>query len=194
MDTKDRIILVSLKLFAERGFYGASMDSIAKELGLSKQALIHHFGSKEKLYGCVLEAISNRLMSEFSISTGSEAEASFVDALIRIYHRTLSHNDETKLLMRELLDNSDRASRAEHWYLRPFLDALATALRKESQWAKADDAPVAARVYQLLGAINYFAISMLTLEHMYTPEHVESMEQCFAEQLRVLALSPSSTS
>ena len=30
-------------LFAERGFYGVSIAAIAEQLGLTKQALLHHF-------------------------------------------------------------------------------------------------------------------------------------------------------
>ena len=64
MDTRDRFIEVALQLFSEKGFYGASMDGIAREVGLTKQALIHHFGSKEKLYGAVLGRISEALLAE----------------------------------------------------------------------------------------------------------------------------------
>ena len=99
MDTRDRFLAAALRLFAEKGFYGASMDQIAKELGLTKQALIHHFGSKEKLYGAVLAQISEHLLSALG-----EAPYRFVDAVERIYAHTLQHGEETQLLMRELLE------------------------------------------------------------------------------------------
>ena len=50
-DTRERLLDQAEPLFAERGFYGVSIAAIASELGLTKQALLHHFGSKEKLYG-----------------------------------------------------------------------------------------------------------------------------------------------
>ena len=60
--TKEKFLDVARKLFAEKGFYGVSIAAISSELDLTKQALLHHFGSKEKLYGLVLEGISERFM------------------------------------------------------------------------------------------------------------------------------------
>ena len=57
-DTREKLLDMAEKRFAERGFYGVSIAAIAEELGLTKQALLHHFGSKEKLYGAVLARIS----------------------------------------------------------------------------------------------------------------------------------------
>ena len=56
-DTRELFLDTAETLFAERGFYGVSIAAIAGELGLTKQALLHHFSSKEKLYGAVLERI-----------------------------------------------------------------------------------------------------------------------------------------
>lgn len=57
-DMCSKFIEAATRQFARKGFYGASISSIANELGLSKQAVLHHFGSKEKLYGEVLQQIS----------------------------------------------------------------------------------------------------------------------------------------
>lgn len=188
METRQRILAAALSLFAERGFYGASMDQIARELDLTKQALIHHFGTKEKLYGAVLVAISERLMTEAIQPTEVESASAFADAVSRIYLRTLQHREDTLLLMRELLDNRRRAAQAGTWYLKPFLDGLADLLRRDPNWQEEDEASIFTHVYQVLGAINYFAVSTATLENMYSVEHVEAMQECFPERLRKLAM------
>ena len=59
-NTKTALIEVAHKLFADRGYDGVSIADIAGELGITKQALLHHFGNKEKLYGKVLEGVSER--------------------------------------------------------------------------------------------------------------------------------------
>ena len=187
METRQRILAAALRLFAERGFYGASMDQIARELDLTKQALIHHFGTKEKLYGAVLVAISERLMTEAIQPTEVESASAFADAVSRIYLRTLQHREDTLLLMRELLDNRRRAAQAGTWYLKPFLDGLADLLRRDPNWQEEDEGSIFTHVYQVLGAINYFAVSTATLENMYSVEHVEAMQECFPERLRKLA-------
>ncbi|MFC4249921.1 TetR/AcrR family transcriptional regulator [Sinimarinibacterium flocculans] len=189
METRQRMLAAALRLFAERGFYGASMDQIARELDLTKQALIHHFGTKEKLYGAVLVAISERLMTEAIQPTEVESASAFADAVSRIYLRTLQHREDTLLLMRELLDNRRRAAQAGTWYLKPFLDGLADLLRRDPNWQEEDEGSIFTHVYQVLGAINYFAVSTATLENMYSVEHVEAMQECFPERLRKLAMA-----
>lgn len=52
---RERFIEAATDVFAERGFYGTSIAAIADALPLTKQALLHHFGSKEKLYAEVLK-------------------------------------------------------------------------------------------------------------------------------------------
>ena len=65
-DTRSRFIKVARRHFAEKGFDGTSIAAIADEVGLTKQALLHHFGSKEKLYGKVLQQISTRVTEELN--------------------------------------------------------------------------------------------------------------------------------
>ena len=57
-DTRERLLDQAESLFAERGFYGVSIAAIANELGLTKQALLHHFGSKGKRDGEGLKRVT----------------------------------------------------------------------------------------------------------------------------------------
>ena len=61
--TRQQFLQTARQLFARKGFYGTSLANIADELGLTKQALLHHFGSKEKLYAEILEGISERMLA-----------------------------------------------------------------------------------------------------------------------------------
>lgn len=49
-DTKELILVEARKLFARKGFGGASMEALVKATGLSKGALYWHFPSKLALY------------------------------------------------------------------------------------------------------------------------------------------------
>ncbi|MEM1091856.1 MAG: TetR/AcrR family transcriptional regulator [Pseudomonadota bacterium] len=189
-NTRERFIAAATTLFAEKGFYGASMDHIAREVGLTKQALIHHFGSKEKLYGAVLEDISDRLLADLAsveIPAAQDRTEAFLQALDKIYRRTVQRHADTQLLMRELLDNRRRAARAASWYLKPFLDRLEQLLSEDPRWDQAGRLPRQTHIYQLLGAINYFAVSTETLKAMYSTRHVNAMAKAFPAQLRRLA-------
>lgn len=48
-EAKERIIQAALEVFAEKGLYKATMDDIAKKLGVSKGALYLYFKSKDEL-------------------------------------------------------------------------------------------------------------------------------------------------
>jgi AcrR family transcriptional regulator len=52
--TREKIPVVALKLFAERGYEATSMREIAEQLGMTKAALYYHFDSKEDIVRALL--------------------------------------------------------------------------------------------------------------------------------------------
>ena len=55
IDTKERILDVGERLFADRGFPATSLRDITHEAGVNIASVNYHFGSKEALLGAVLE-------------------------------------------------------------------------------------------------------------------------------------------
>lgn len=47
--TREKIPVVALRLFAEKGYEATSMRAIAEQLGITKPALYYHFESKEAI-------------------------------------------------------------------------------------------------------------------------------------------------
>lgn len=184
-DTKTQMLETAAKLFAERGFYGVSLAQIAAELDLTKQALIHHFATKEKLYGRVLERIAGRVQALIPASegTGDARLMAFVD---RFCTFAITHPQDTRLLMRELLDNRQRAEEAARWYLDPFLRDLITMVQATRRWQDAPDPQALVVIYQLLGAVNYFVISEPTLARIFGAAPFAEMQDIFPNELRRL--------
>jgi len=48
--------------FADRGVDGTSLDDLAHQLGITKQTILYHFGSKSRLIEAVLSRSANDLM------------------------------------------------------------------------------------------------------------------------------------
>lgn len=192
--TRARLVEVALDAFAERGFHGASLAAIARELDITKQALLHHFGRKEKLYGEVLQRVSSRY--EALIDGAEEGpgapEEKLERFLVTLHHEAMDHTRESRLLVRELLDNRRRAERAERWYLEGFLARLVAMVRRTAAWRDATDAEAFALVYQLLGAVTYFSISVPTLTRMYGADGFEARREAFPSVLAALTRSISS--
>lgn len=199
-DTREQFLDTAESLFSERGFYGVSIAAIANQLGLTKQALLHHFGSKEKLYGEVLKRISTQFAALESATTRVETDpADLLKAYLLKLHAPFARGPApTRLLMREVLDNKRRADTAGTWYLKPFLDSLTKMLKAIPNWQQASDVDAFAMVYQLLGAINYYGISAPTLTGIFGAETYAEIDQAFPVQMEhlidaAIAAGPRST-
>lgn len=185
-DTRERLLDQAEPLFAERGFYGVSIAAIANELGLTKQALLHHFGSKEKLYGEVLKRISTRFETLETTPVSSDPTERLTAFLLALHAEDGTSTDATRILMRELLDNKRRADTAGAWYLKTFLERLIGMVKAVPNWTDASDAEALALVYQLLGAINYFGISQPTLTGIFGDQAYAALNAAFPSQLEQL--------
>ena len=59
--TRNHILEVTRKLFAQPGFRGVTLDQIAEETGTAKSSILWHFGTKEHLLLEVLDGIMRDL-------------------------------------------------------------------------------------------------------------------------------------
>lgn len=186
-DTREKLVATATALFAERGFDGVSIASIADVLGLSKQALLHHFNTKERLYGEVLARISRGFEAHLERLEQHKGDTEkLIDFFMSLAEESLVERTETALLVRELLDNQHRAESAGRWYLKPFLESLTDQVLSLEPWRGAERSRALAAVYQLLGAINYFSISRDTLEAMFSEVQFQSIREAYRGQLRHL--------
>ena len=53
--TRARLLAAAARVYAARGFAGATLDDVAEEAGLTKGAVYGHFGSKDNLLAALME-------------------------------------------------------------------------------------------------------------------------------------------
>ncbi|MEM6753946.1 MAG: TetR/AcrR family transcriptional regulator, partial [Cyanobacteria bacterium P01_C01_bin.38] len=62
-DTKEQIINVAERLFAEKGFAGTSLRNVIREAGVNIAAVHYHFGSKEELFVAVVRRSAQQILT-----------------------------------------------------------------------------------------------------------------------------------
>jgi len=88
-EAKSRILDAANKVFAEKGYHEATMDDIAKRLGVSKGAIYLYFSSKEDLFEAMCktapQAFKETLYSSFSDESNPVQSATqFFDKMLKL--------------------------------------------------------------------------------------------------------------
>ena len=81
LKTKDKLLSTATVLFSKNGFYGTSINDVAAEVSVSKQGLLHHFPSKEKLYAAVRGGIKTVLIPEENAKDLDEIDNKVIKSL-----------------------------------------------------------------------------------------------------------------
>lgn len=71
--TRERILDSALAAFGLRGYDSTSLDDLASDLGITKQAILYHFSSKEHLLTSTIELAVYELGSALSMAANPHA-------------------------------------------------------------------------------------------------------------------------
>lgn len=110
--TKDLILTAAIKEFANNGYQGARMNSIAKISGVNKALIHYYFKSKEDLYKSVLESIfADKHNNNFTFNkskynlTPPQKFYSFIYFMSKT-HPNISNNDGYRIYFWELAEGN----------------------------------------------------------------------------------------
>ncbi len=70
----EQLLKLADRLFAERGFHGASMDELASRAGVSKPVIYDHFGSKERLFALCVRRTGEALAEQVDAEVRKETD------------------------------------------------------------------------------------------------------------------------
>jgi AcrR family transcriptional regulator len=91
--SREAIIHAATQLFNQNGYHATSMHDVARELGIKKPSLYHHFASKEAILLAILESGMDRLICEIEVISSSEQNcAAKLRAAIRSHAAAIASN------------------------------------------------------------------------------------------------------
>ena len=131
-DIAKQILLHATRLFAARGFVGASLRDIAKAVGIRKPSLLYHFPSKDELRRGVLEQMLARWNEAVprllkAATSGSEQFEAVTGETVQFF---LEDPDRARLLLREMLDRPDEMARLANTHVQPWAKVICDYIRK----------------------------------------------------------------
>ncbi len=105
-EAKSRILDAANKVFAERGYHEATMDDIAKRLGVSKGAIYLYFSSKEDLFEAMCKTAPQAFKEILYSSFGDEANP--IQSATQFFDKMLKLSASNPGLSFEILSEASR--------------------------------------------------------------------------------------
>lgn len=103
MDTRGRILDAALVSFADRGYEATSLDALATGLGVRKQTILYHFGTKEALLAAVIDRSAAELADVLERALAKAGPGFLrVEALVKAVFRLAARRPELLGLLREV--------------------------------------------------------------------------------------------
>jgi len=175
--TRDAILDVAERGFAERGFAAVSVREIAADAGLRNQAsLYHHFRHKRALYEAVLTRGIEPILAIMSESAATPGDGGYGEAFVdRLVLYLADHPHLPRLIQRAILEDRRYLPSALPRLLKPlYEEGLRVLAERGGSWQPAELPHLASALYLLI--FGYFASAALfeavTQQDPRTPEAV----------------------
>ena len=134
-ELRARIRREATRLIAARGYAGVSVAEIAEASGLSKQALLYHFPSKQTLYEAVLDAILALAQKHLVLlveTLSGDADSRVEEAVGQVEALFAEEPHAAAVILRALLDRDAFLDRIRDG-ARPWFGLIAQGLREAQQ-------------------------------------------------------------
>ena len=190
IDARDRIIDAALQVFADVGYAGASMRTIAEKASVSAALIHHHFKDKETLW----KIVNRRISIEFReyVANGIEMKdpTSSFERLMRNFQKYwLHHPLSLRLQLWRMLDASieERQSRSS------FLNEYFVPKIKQAQKAGVvrDDIPAGLAMLTFGGLMLFCLNNRLEFDHAVSldSDHRLDDDELFTYLISLIAAS-----
>jgi AcrR family transcriptional regulator len=113
-ERRDAILAAANEVFAKRGFRGASLATIAKQVGLTEPGLLHHFASKEELLLELLELRDQH--DDERIAQARAAHTTLHDLLVELCRQNADRPGIVRLFTILAAESVDEDHPAHDWF------------------------------------------------------------------------------
>jgi len=176
-----KILEIAIKSFADEGFKGTSMKTIAEEAGYTKAVLHYHFTNKENLWKEAMLHLNKKLIQRYEYIQGYFKDLEGLAAL-KAYTRqfiyfSAEHPEYYKLAFHEMCTKTERAT----WFIENIASPINNLFIEENKKIKDKQLifkgyPAANMSTILYGAANIFFIHAFQMENMYGINPFEKKE------------------
>ena len=100
--TRTALVEAAAQVFAQRGFYGASLEEIAETAGFTRGAIYKNFADKEELFFAVRDLVNEQTLAAFAEQLDQGTAAAFdADAHAAIWQHADAANADYRALFLE---------------------------------------------------------------------------------------------
>jgi AcrR family transcriptional regulator len=113
--TADLLLDAALRLFAEQGEQGLTVNAVTKASGVSLGSLYHHFGSLDGLFDALTERWLSRLLSELiSALQATRTARTGIRAIVRTHLTFVREHRDAALLLHSARTDQRNMIQARH--------------------------------------------------------------------------------
>lgn len=170
--TKRKIFETSMKLFAEKGYDGTSIEEITSVVGVAKGTLYYHFSSKEEIFNFLVEEGMNLLKNSIKIKTNKQER--YIDklrAIILIQIKIVAkYENFISIVLSEIWGNSSRSITCQN-YLNEYLEIVKEVIAngiKNNEIKNVDISIVADEIFGMVcTSLYYMKTNKLVVEKLF---------------------------